>query len=106
MSTLIFIGLLGVFAYHCTAINKEFRGSSKTIKELTGLASGIGYLVYYGVLIWSFWHYEWWQPIVTFIATMIAGGFSAIIFQRTIIGMIASPILVFVFGALSIAGLL
>ena len=28
MVTLVFIGLLGVFSYHCAAIYKEFRGAS------------------------------------------------------------------------------
>lgn len=106
MGTLVFIGLLGVFAYHCTAIHKEFRGASKTVKELTGIAGGIGYLVYYGVLIWSFWHFAWWQPIVTFVAAIIAGGVSAVFFQRNIIGMMISPIMVVVFAALSVIGLI
>lgn len=106
MSTLIFIGLLGVFAYHCGAIYKGFRGSSKAVKELIGLAGNIGYLVYYGVLIWSFWYYEWWQPIVTFVVAIIVGGLSAILFQKNIIGMMISPVLVVVFSILSIIGLL
>lgn len=106
MVTLVFIGLLGVFSYHCSAIYKEFRGASKTVKELTGLAGNIGYLAYYGALIWSFWHYAWWQPIVTFVAAIIIGGLSAIFFQKNIIGMMASPVLVIVFAILSIIGLI
>ncbi len=106
MVTLVFIGLLGVFSYHCTAIYKEFRGASKTVKELTGWAGNIGYLVYYGVLIWSFWHYAWWQPIVIFIAAIVIGGISAIFFQKNVIGMMISPILVIVFAILSIIGLI
>lgn len=105
MSTLVFIGLLGVFSYHCTAIHKEFRGASKTIKELTGLAGRIGYLAYYSVLIWSFWHYAWWQPVVTFITAILIGGLSAIFFQKNIMGMMISPVLVVVFAILSIIGL-
>lgn len=106
MSTLIFIGLLGVFVYHCSAIYKEFRGASRVIKELTGWAGNIGYLAYYGLLIWSFWHYQWWQPIVTFVAAIIVGSISAIFFQRKTIGMIISPILVLVFATLGFVGLI
>lgn len=106
MGTLVFIGLLGMFSYHCAAIHKEFRGASEFFKELTGLAGNIGYFAYYGVLIWSFWHYAWWQPIVTYIAAIIVGGISAIFFQKNIIGMMASPILVVVFAILSVIGLI
>lgn len=102
----MFIGLLGVFAYHCTAIYKEFRGASYTVKELYGLAGGIGYFVYNGVLIWSFWHYEWWQPVVTFVAALIVGAISAILFQTNIIGMMVSPVLLIVFAVLSVIGLI
>lgn len=106
MSTLFFIGLLGVFSYHCQAIHKDFSGASKAVKELIGLAGTIGHLVYFGVLVWSFWHYEWWQPIITFIAAIIIGGISAIFFQRNIFGMMISPYLVVIFAILSIIGFL
>ena len=106
MNTLIFIGLLGVFAYHCTSNDKEFRGSSDTARLIQGFAGSIGYFVYYATLIWSFWHFAWWQPIVTFVAVIIAGSISAIVFQRTFFGMIISPIMVVLFATLSIIGLL
>lgn len=105
MSTLIYICLLGVFSYHCSAIDKEFRGSSGTAKLLTGLAGGFGYLAYYGTLIWSFWKFDWWLPILTFVIGIIIGTISAIFFQRNVVGMILSPILVVVFAILSIVGL-
>ncbi len=105
MATLIFIGLLGVFAYHCSASHKEFRGSSAMMKTVLGLCGSIGYIAHYATLIWSFWHYDWWQPIVTGIASILVGGISAILFQRNIVGMLLSPICVIVFAILSVIGL-
>lgn len=106
MDTLIFIGLLGVFSYHCLAIGKEFRGSSETARSIASFLGAIGYTAYLVVFVWSFWHFPWWQPIVTFIAAIIVGGVTAIIFQRTVMGIIISLICVVVFAILSIIGLI
>lgn len=106
MSTLFFIGLLGVFSYHCATIHKEFRGASKVSKTLIGLVGNIGSLLYYSVLIWSFWRYDWWKPVITFITAIIVGSISAIFFQRNAFGIMISPYLVVIFAILSIIGLL
>lgn len=106
MSTLISIGLLGVFAYHCLAIYKDFRGASAIVRGLMQLIGIIGTLTFYVLLVISFWRFAWWQSILTLIASIIIGGPTAIIFQKTLIGMILSPVLVLTFLALSIISLI
>lgn len=106
MDTLIFIGLLGVFSYHCLAIGKEFRGSSEMARSILLLLGTIGYITFLVTLVWSFWHFAWWQPLVTYAAATIVGGITAIFFQRTVMGIIISLICVVVFSILSIIGLI
>ncbi|MEG2599509.1 MAG: hypothetical protein RSA66_08550 [Muribaculaceae bacterium] len=106
MVTIIFIGLLGVFSYHCLAIHKEFGGSSVVAKAIIGLAGMIGDVIYYITLVWSFWCFPWWQPIVVFVSATLIGSVSAFFFQRNIIGTLLSPILVIVFSVLSVIGLI
>lgn len=106
MKTLIFIGLLGVFAYHCSEIGRHFKGSSASIKTIMVISGFIGIFLYYGALIWSFWRFPWWQPIVTFISAIFARALSAIFFQKNMIGMLVSPILVLCFAILSLIGLI
>ncbi len=105
METLFFIGLLGVFAYNSSAIGKDFKGSSKSVRTLMRFSGGIGYMIYFIVLIWSFWHYEWWQPIVTAVISTLIGGLSAIFFQKNLVGVLLSPVLTLIFALLSIIGL-
>lgn len=106
MSTLIFIGLLGVFSYHCLAIGKEFRGSSEMARSILLLLGTIGYITFLVTFVWSFWHFAWWQPLVTYAAATIVGGITAIFFQRTVVGVIACQLCVIVFAILSIIGLI
>lgn len=105
MSTLIFITLLGVFAHHCIEIEKNFKGRWQNAKIALGLIGYLGYTIFYITLIWSFWHFKWWQPILALISYSILGGFSAIVFQRSIFGILASPVLTILFAIFSIIGL-
>ena len=105
MSTLIYIGLLGVFAYNCSANGSNFKGSSASAKNMQIVAGALGYLVFFVALVWSFWPFTWWQPIVTLLASVFLGGFSAPIFQGNAIGIMVSPYLTALFAGLSIWGL-
>ncbi len=105
MNTLIFIGLSGAFTYQCHEIGKNFRGSSTLIKNAMILIGNIGYLAYLALIIWSFWHFPWWQPIVTFIGSMLIGGITAMFFQRNKIGILLSPILTLLFLVLGVMDL-
>lgn len=107
MTTLILIGLVGVFAYHSAANGNEFKGSSEWMKPMLTLGGTIGYISYIALIIASFWHYVWWKPIVTMIAsTIIVAPITSPIFQRNIFGMIVSPIAVALFTSLAIVGLI
>ena len=107
MNTLIFIGLLGVFAYHSSSNGNEFYGSSASAKSLLLLSGTVGYIVYVVTLIWSFWHFAWWQPFLTaLLSTMVVSPITAPLFQRNIFGMVVSPVAVIVFSILSIQGLI
>ncbi len=102
MKTLLFIGLLGIFAYHCLANWKDFRGVSANVKSLFLITGNIGYTAFFVMLIICFWHFTWWLPIVVVIVSAVSGGLTAIVFQKNFVGMMLSPILVLVFLILSI----
>lgn len=106
MTTLIFISCVYIFAYNCCEIDRNFSGSSAGTRLWIGLTGQICHTVSYALFIWSFWHYDWWQPILAFIASLLLGGASGLFFQRNIIGMMLSPILAVVFTVLSIISLL
>lgn len=107
MTTLILIGLVGVFSYHSAANGNEFKGSSEWMKLMLTLGGTIGYIAYFTLIVISFWHYVWWKPIVTMIAsTIIVAPITSPLFQRNIFGMIVSPIAVVVLTSLAIAGLI
>lgn len=110
MSTLVYIALLGFFSYQCTTLFNNFRGSSELMKCLLGVTGLIGTVLYLVTVVWSFWHYTWWMPIVAFIASIIFGSLiSATLFQgsalKVILGTLLSPVCVVVFSVLSIIGL-
>lgn len=105
MTTLIYIGLVGVFAYHCVAITQKNRGSSSLFRMAMQTIGGIGYLLHYAFLIWAFWQFDWWMPIVTAVASIIVGGITSILFQTNLLGAILSPLLVIVFAILGAVNL-
>lgn len=107
MTTLILIGLVGVFAYHSASNGNEFKGTSEGMKLMLTLGGTIGYIAFIALIIASFWHYAWWKPIVTMIASiLIVAPITSPIFQRNILGAIVSPIAVIVLTSLAIAGLI
>lgn len=106
MSGLIYIGLVYVFAYHSSENGKNFKGASLSWKALLNFTALIGQIAFYGLLIWSFFVYTWWQPLVLWVASTIIGGFTAFLFQGNIFGNILSPILCYVFIVLSIVTLI
>lgn len=105
MRTLVFIGLLGVFSYHCLAIATEFKGASVHFRDLMYLFGGIGSIVFYIMTVICFWPYRWWEPIVMFAASTVIGGLTAVKFQKTLVGMFLSPVLMLIFLFLSCFGL-
>lgn len=106
METLIFICLVGVFSYNCITIGNEFRGSSMMAKSFISIIGSLGYVVYLTTIIWSFWLFQWWQPIVTFICSILVGATTAFIFQKNLLGILISPIALIVFSVLSIIRLI
>lgn len=106
MNALIFILSLGIFAYHSAENGRNFRGSSMAAQLLCNISGVVGNIVYYILLIWSFWYFAWWMPIAVFVARILLGGFTAFFFQGNILGIIASPILTIGFAIASIVSLL
>lgn len=105
MQILIYIMLTGVFSYHSYESSLKFRGASAFIKLMLDLAGNVGHLVYYGLLIWSFWKFEWWQPIAVYGIGSLIGGLTALLFQNTIIGNVFNWQLTILFAILSIINL-
>lgn len=106
MTTLIFISCVSIFAYNCIEIDKNFRGSSQVARLYIGLTGQICHIMFWVLFVWSFWHYDWWEPIIALIASIVVGGFTGIFFQRNLIGVFMSPILAWLFVVLSVIGLL
>ena len=63
MTTLIYIFFVRAFAFVC--IKSSEYDEKVSITRIVGL---IGYFVYYALIIWGFWHYDWWQLILLYIA--------------------------------------
>lgn len=103
---LLFISFAYIMAYNCCEISRNFRGSSGLVRMLIGLIGNICHIASYALFIWSFWHYDWWMPIVAYLGSIIFAGFTALIFQRTLIGMMLSPVLLLLFTILSVIYLL
>lgn len=106
MTALIFIGLVGVFTYHCQSNYQNFRGSSASVEGTLGCLGYLGYPVYIILLIWSFWHFTWWQPILTAVLTFLLGGLTAPLFQETLWGKMASLVLLVISIVLSVVFLI
>ena len=106
MTRLIFISCVSIFAYNCIEIDKNFRGSSQDARLWIGLTGQICYIMSWILFVWSFWHYDWWQPIVAYIASIVLSGFSGIFFQRNLIGIMLSPVLAIIFTVLGVVGLI
>lgn len=105
MLTLISIILIYVFAYHCNENSKTFMGASQSALGMLALGSIIGIWIYRISIIWSFWRYDWWIPIVVYLIAPTIGGLTAPLFQRNILGNVISPYMVILFSILTIIGL-
>lgn len=107
MTTLFLIGLVGVFAYHSAANGNEFKGSSERARAWLTHGGVIGYIAFLALIVASFWHYAWWQPIVTMAAVIFfVAPITSPIFQRNLFGIMVSPIAVFVLIPIAIASLI
>lgn len=97
MSTLIYIGLLGVFSYYCQSFAGNFKGSSLTVKTLLTVFGSLGYLALFAFIVWSFFKFTWWEPLLTLIASSVLGGFTIFIVDNIagkILSMLAVPLLI------------
>lgn len=106
MSTLVIIGLLGIFSYFNIKAAKNFRGSSLIIRNILLVSGTIGYWSFYAFIIWAFFLFPWWQPIVVLIITSILGGILDALLFRTFSGVLLSMILCPILFLLSLLSLL
>lgn len=106
MNTLIFIGLLGCFSYLSTSYAQTFKGSAAKAKFILNILGRTGNLCFWIFIIWSFFQFVWWQPILTIVCSMLLGGVIGGLFYRNMAMMFISPIGIPVFFALSLISLL
>lgn len=95
MGTLVYVSILGVFAYNCHYLGSKFKGSSLAMRNALAISGGIGFLVFFVFIIIGFFHFTWWQPLLA----LIAPAFLSIIVSRVldnILGMFLSIIAVIV----------
>lgn len=106
MNTLVFVGLLGIFSYFNLKAAKNFRGSSLMVKSILLFSGAIGYWSFYAYLIWAFFLFAWWYPIVVLVITSILGGILDVLLARSPIGMLLSMIACPIFWMLGLLSLL
>ncbi len=97
----MFICFLYVFSYHSSENGNQFCGTSHLLSFMLPVIGGVGQLAALVALIWSLWLFDWWQPILAYVCSILLGGLIAPLFQGKIIGILLSPILVVLFGVLS-----
>lgn len=102
MITLLSIAALGLFSYHAVEIHNAFKGAFGEAKIIIGFIGNIGRIMYFIGLVWSFCLYPWWYPLVALIGTIIISGITAFVFQRTLIGIVTTPVLVIATAVLSV----
>ncbi len=97
MSTLVYIGLLGVFSYYCQSFARSFKGSSLMVKTLLTICGGLGYLSFFAFIVWSFFKFTWWEPLLTLIVASVLGGITIFLVDNMagkILSLLAVPILI------------
>lgn len=101
MGTLIYVALLGFFAYNCHYLGSKFKGSSLAMRNALAISGGIGFLAFFVFIIIGFFHFTWWQPLLA----LIAPAFISIIASRVldnILGMFLSIVAVYILIAICI----
>lgn len=102
----MFIGLLGIFSYYNIQAANNFRGSSSTAKNLLLYSGSLCNTSFFVFLIWAFFVFTWWQPIIVLVLTP----FTAVVFEkcfnRNIIVMLLSLVACPIFWILSLLSLL
>lgn len=106
MSTMIFIMLLGIFSYFNIKAARNFRGNSIKAKNALLISGTVGYWSFYAFIIWSFFLFEWWLPVVVFVLDSIVGAIFDLLFSGKLYGMILSLIACPIFWILSLVSLL
>lgn len=106
METLIYIGLLGIFSYLSVHYAQTFKGRSEGVRFILYTFGYVGHLGTLAFIIWSFFQFTWWQPIVTAVVSMLLGGVVAGILYNSLVMKLASMIAVPVFLVLSLMALL
>lgn len=84
-----YIVLLGLCAFYTNACATNFKGSSSSIKSLLTIASGLGFLSFFAIVIASFFYITWWHSILIFIITSSIAGFTNTIGKSQVIGGIS-----------------
>ena len=75
METLIYIGLLGIFSYLSVHYAQTFKGRSEGVRFILYTFGYVGHLGTLAFIIWSFFQFTWWQPIVTAVVSMLLAVF-------------------------------
>ena len=93
---MVYVALLGAFAFVVQRGYNNFRGTSETAKTMLAIVGGLGYLAFFIFLIWGFFRFAWWQPILAFVGAVVAGVVLDMILNNSfgeIIALLAVPIL-------------
>jgi len=87
--------LLGVFTQGTANAARNFRGSSQWAYYLLQISGNFGSLLYFVLIIWGFFVFPWWVPVI---ALLVPLAFLRIIFilSNNILFRMTGPIIVFV----------
>lgn len=67
------------------------------VKTLLTICGGLGYLAFFAFIVWSFFKFTWWEPLLTLIVASVLGGITIFLVDNMagkIISLLAVPILI------------
>ncbi len=92
VTVIILVALLGVASFICSKSGAEFRGSSEVAKFVMNIVGAIGYLAYFVFLIWGFFVFPWWVPVLAFIINVAIVSMIPINMPITFVSLIVVPL--------------
>ncbi|MDD4641082.1 MAG: hypothetical protein PHF92_06985 [Bacteroidales bacterium] len=95
-----YIALVGLCAFYANAATESFGGSSTGAKNILTIASTLGFVTFFALIVASFFVVKWWHPLVVLAATSAIAGITINIGRIFFVGII-SAVGVIVFNILA-----
>ena len=94
---IILLVLLASASFIAATASTTFKGSSSTMYMLLNIAGVFGYLAFFAFIIWGFFKFPWWVPVVSLVVPFLIAGLivplTRMVFPR-IISVVMVPVLI------------